>query len=125
MRRSARSSARSDATPASLKLADEDVSEPTAYTPNCLSAAIEADTVAAPRFRYFPEEVLSCVCAALDEMKRTVTPAPLSDEDMIVQQTLLSVQRVSRTGWRAATPFKRGGSSVFPSTIHKTLSPSS
>lgn len=38
MRRSARHSARSDATPGSLILSDEDVSGPTAYTPDYLSS---------------------------------------------------------------------------------------
>lgn len=57
--------------------------------------------------RRFPDDILASVCAELRHMKSDSSTRSFihpTAEDKIVQKTLLSVQLISKSGWRAATP---------------------
>jgi hypothetical protein len=74
-------------------------------SPPTLSVSPSHDAVLAPFSRPVPDDILLSICAALDGMKESVVYRETSDGDRIVQRTLLSLQLVSKAGWRAATPF--------------------
>jgi hypothetical protein len=55
--------------------------------------------------RRLPDDLLACICTELNNMKADpkegIQSAPT---DKVIQATLLSIQLVSKAGWRAATP---------------------
>jgi hypothetical protein len=50
-----------------------------------------------------PEEILKLICSALNDMHPKVVPP--STGDRLIRNTLLSIQLVSKAGWKAATPY--------------------
>lgn len=62
-----------------------------------------SSTKGSPRI---PDDILPLICAELDNMKsRSPTEIRATPADKVIQRTLLSIQTVSKAGWRAATPY--------------------
>jgi hypothetical protein len=56
--------------------------------------------------RRFPDDLLDCLCAELDDMKSNhPMNVPPTTADKVIQRTLLSIQTINIAGWTAATPY--------------------